>query len=68
MVTARDLCETDICNIPVGKFKATIIMILAELEKKMKDFRETFTAQIKLNKTVKNENCDNLRFETDWMQ
>ena len=38
-VTARDLSETDISDVPDGEFKAAIIKILAGLEKIMEDFR-----------------------------
>ena len=33
-VTARDLSKTDISNMPDGEFKAAIITLLTELEKR----------------------------------
>ena len=39
-VTAKDLSETDTCNMPDREFKATIIRILAGIEKRMVDFRD----------------------------
>jgi len=44
---ARDLSETDIRNMPEGKFKAMIIRILTELETRIKDISEIPTAEIK---------------------
>ena len=46
-VTARDLRETDISNMPDGEFKGMIIRILAGLEKRMETFREALGTQIK---------------------
>ena len=46
-VTARDLGKTDISSMPDGEFKATIIRILAGLEKRMETFREALGTQIK---------------------
>lgn len=43
----RDPSETDISNMPDGEFKTTIIRILTELEKSMKDFTEALTTKIK---------------------
>ena len=44
---ARNLIETDTSNMPDGKFKATIIRILSGDKKRIEDFRETLTAEIK---------------------
>ena len=52
-VRAKDLSETDISNMPDGEFKATIIRILAGLEKSMKNIRETLTAEIELKQKRK---------------
>ena len=43
----RDLSETDTSNMTDGEFKATIIRILTGLKKRMEDFREALTAEIK---------------------
>jgi len=43
---ATDLNETDISDMPGGESKATIIRILAELEKRIEDIRETLTTEI----------------------
>ena len=51
-VMARALSETDINNMPDGEFRGTIIRILAELYKRIEDFREALTAEIK---ELKNE-------------
>ena len=39
-----------ISNMPNGEFKATIIRILAGLEKNMEEIRETLTSEIKSQK------------------
>lgn len=44
--TTRDLSEADVSNMSDG-VKVTIIRILAGLEKRMEDFREAFTVEIK---------------------
>ena len=46
-ITARDLIETDISNMPEPEFKTTILRILARLEKSTEDTRESLTAEIK---------------------
>jgi len=46
-VMARDLRKTDVSSMPDGEFKATIIRILAGLEKRMERIRETLTTEIK---------------------
>ena len=58
---ARDLAETDISIMPDREFKATIIWILAGLEKSIDYIRETFTAEKKELKkqSGRNEKCDN---------
>ena len=43
----RDLIKTDVSNMPDSEFKATIIKILAGLEKSMEDTRESLTAEIR---------------------
>jgi len=50
-VIARDLIKTNISNMSDEDFKATIIRILAGLEKSMEDIRETLTTEIKQIKT-----------------
>ena len=45
--TDRDLSKTAISIMPGGEFKATIIRILAGLEKRVEDIRETITTEIK---------------------
>lgn len=42
-VMIRDLSETGIINMSCGEFKATILRILAGLEKRMENFREMLT-------------------------
>ena len=49
--------ETDISNMTDGEFRATIIRILAGLEKRREDFREALTARKKKLKTIRNEKC-----------
>ena len=49
-VIAGDIIKTDISNMPDGEFKATIIRILAGLEKNMEEIRETLTSEIKSQK------------------
>ena len=49
-VTARDLGKTDISSMPDGEFKATIIRILAGLEKRMEFFRESLTTAMRVKK------------------
>jgi len=45
---------------PDAEFKATVISIIAGLEKSMEDIRETLTTDIKeLKKKNRNENCNN---------
>lgn len=44
---ARDLIETDVSYMSDGEFTATVIRILARLEKSMEDIRETLTSEIK---------------------
>ena len=58
--TAKHLIETDISNIPDKEFKATLLRILAGLEKNMEDIRETLTAETKelKNKQMKNEKIE----------
>ena len=46
-VTARDLSEIVISIVTDRELKGTIIRIIAGLEKRIKDSRETFTAEIK---------------------
>ena len=46
--TARDLIKT---NIRISEFKATIIRMLAELEKSIKDTRESLATEINDLKT-----------------
>ena len=58
-VMARDLTKTGITNMPDGEFKATIIRILAGLEKSREDFREALSAEIKELKNNQNEKCNN---------
>ena len=41
-----DLSETGVSNMPEGIFKAKIIRILTELEKRMRDIRETLNTEI----------------------
>ena len=47
-ITARDLNEMQISNIPDREFKVTIIKILTGFEKKVEEFSET------LNKDIEN--------------
>ena len=54
-VTARDLIETDISNMPDPEFKATITRILAVLEKITEDTRESLTTEVKCLKTSHTE-------------
>ena len=55
---ATELIETDVTNMPVPQFEATIIRILAGLEKSMEDIRETLSARIKeLKKQAKMKNA-----------
>ena len=58
-VMARDLTKTGISNMPDGEFKATIIRVLAGLEKSREDFREALSAEIKELKNNQNEKCNN---------
>jgi len=45
---ARDLSQTDISDMPDGEFRQqSIIRILPRLEKRMEDFREALTTEIK---------------------
>lgn len=46
-VTARNLIKTNKSNMPDPEFKATIVMILAELEKSIENIRDYFTIDIK---------------------
>jgi len=46
---ARDQSKTDISNMPDTEFKAMIIKILTELEKRVEDISETFNTEIKKN-------------------
>jgi len=46
-VTNRDLSKTDVSYMPNGEFKETIIRTLTRLAKRMKEFRETLTTEIK---------------------
>ena len=50
-ITARDLIETDISNMPEPEFKTTIIRILAGFEKSIEDTRESLATEIKGLKT-----------------
>ena len=52
---ARDRIKTDKSNMPDGEFKATITTIFAGLEKRMKDFREALTTEIKELKKKQSE-------------
>ena len=45
--------ETDISNMPDREFRATILRTLTGLEKRMEDFRENLTVEIK---ELKNRN------------
>lgn len=47
---ARDLNKIDISSMPDGEFNATVIVILTGLEKRMEDFREILTTEIKVKK------------------
>ena len=51
-----DLSETGVSNMPEGIFKANIIRILTELEKRMRDIRETLNTEIK--KKIRDEECN----------
>ena len=44
---AKYVGKADVSIIPEGEFKATIMRILAELEKRIEDFTETLTTEIK---------------------
>ena len=46
-VKARDLSEIHISNMPNGEFKTITIRILTELKKRMKDFREALSIEIR---------------------
>lgn len=46
-VTARDIPEGDISDMPDGKFKATTIKMLCGVEKSMEVIRGTTVAEIK---------------------
>ena len=50
---ARDQIKTDINIVPVGKFKVTIIRIFTGPEKRVEDFRESLTKDIKELKNQK---------------
>ena len=54
-VTAKDLIETDMRNMPDPEFKTTIIRMLAGLEKSIEDTKESLTAKIKDLKTLQAE-------------
>ena len=49
----RDLTETGISKMLDKEFKATIIRILIGLEKRMEEFKEAFTPEIKELKNSK---------------
>ena len=46
-ITARDLSQMDISNMPDRKFKVIIIKILTGLEKRVEDISETLTNELK---------------------
>ena len=52
-VMGRDLIETDISNMSEPEYKATIMSILAGLEKSIEETRENLTTDIKELKTSK---------------
>ena len=49
-IMVRDLIKTDISNMPDQEFKATVISIFIGVEKRMDDFRETITTEIRVKK------------------
>ena len=51
-VIARDPIKTDMSSMPNPELKATIIKILARLEKSIDDTRESLTTEIKDLKTI----------------
>ena len=51
---ARDLSETNISNMPDGELKAKIIRILTGCGKRVEDFREALTTEIKKQSEMKN--------------
>ena len=55
-ITARDLTETDIHNMPDPEFKILITRIIAGLEKSIEDMRESLTGEIKDPKTSQTKN------------
>ena len=44
---ARELNKTDRSHMPDGEFQGTIIIIFTGLDKRMEDFREALTTEIK---------------------
>lgn len=50
-VTARDLIETDISNMPEPEFKTKILKMLVGFEKNTEDTRESLTTELKHQKT-----------------
>ena len=49
-IMVRDLIKTDVSNMPDQEFKATVIRIFIGVEKRMEDFRETITTEIRVKK------------------
>ena len=45
-VTARELNETEISNVPDKELKVMVVKILTQLEKRMKDLSEIFNKEI----------------------
>ena len=56
---SRDLIKTHISNKPDGELKATIIRILVQFQKRMEDFGEALTTEIKELKKIRNEKYNN---------
>lgn len=54
-ITARDIPEGDISDMPDGKFKATNIKVLSGVEEIMEVIRDTTVAEIKELKKKNNQ-------------
>ena len=64
--TARDPSETGVSNMPDGEFKATIIRILARLEKRMEDSETLYHRDKRAKKESDQQSAIN-RLETHLM-
>ena len=54
-ITARDLNETEISNIPDKEFKTTFIKILTGLKKRMEDLSKSFNKEKYKKESIKDE-------------